>query len=171
MFGLCADLQCVKSFKESVKSSSGWLENPLNLSRLLGRVFSRGEKAEHFEICSELFFKKKATFDRFFWWYIGEVFLRKEKRASRFSGLPLVKKNSVCASAHYCRTVLIIASMSAAFCLPEQFRFLRWLLTASACAMAVRAISSRCPSAVVGLCTTMQIFCRALIAQHLPTAP
>ena len=90
--GMCADLQCVKSHRESVKLSSGWLKNPLKLSRLLGRVFARSEKAEHFENCSELFFKKKASFGRFFWWYIEGVFLRKEKRASLLLRTPSGEK-------------------------------------------------------------------------------
>ena len=39
-----ADLQCVKSLEESVKSCSGWLKIPLDLSRLLGSVLREMKK-------------------------------------------------------------------------------------------------------------------------------
>jgi len=47
----------------------------------------------------------------------------------------------------------------------------RWLLLASVCAVDVRVSSLRSASGIVGLCTAMQFFCRALIAQHLLNAP
>lgn len=80
---------------------------------------------------------------------VGRIFMPKKKKGIPVSWDTLGVK-MMYANAYYRLAVWLTASMSAAFCLPEQFRFRRWLLTASACAVDVRANSSRCPSGVAG---------------------